>query len=708
MTTLIVKQSLTSNIDTDLKAIDISELSKKNNYFQYIQENTPCRVFFDLDGYYHEEDFTDKNIQIIEKLKTIADVALITSSSCAIKKKLSYHIYLNNYTESVKEIVNDIKFMYGAIFAGLLKNIINVVGKKDESKTGIEIDTSIYKRGVLRCPNAFKTADDKRYNKVIFGDVNDCIIHTGLNLDNIYKPTSKITTNCELLPNKQSVIAVHPCSNNTTIKYETLLTILSDTRASHRDDWLKVGMALKNEDDNLLELYNDFSKRGGSSYKGLSDVSKTWNSFKRSGLTIATIIKFAMEDNKELTVKWIKDNNVNSYESMKLELEKYLFFVENPVCYGYEKDGLIIYNLKDLKQLLKPYKIEKKEFVDLWLEDPTRRSYKKFDFVPNSTKADFYNHFQGFKYNNDKPIDYTKIQPFLTLISDLLNNEECSITAFLDWMAWIRQYPEKKSEKAVVLYSEMQGVGKNTIIELLTRTIGYSTTINDIKDLVRNFNTHLTNKLIIYGDEVKVKAREIRDDLKNLITKKEMIAEKKGIDAYKVADYSNYIFTSNNQNAFYIEPTDRRFILLELQNKVMTPEMSSLLYGLLDQQETLESFDTFLKSRVLPDKLGNLNNAYKKLLIEQSLPAYIQMMYRNTSKFYDRDFTTADLLEASIDYAKKHNMESTFSPKKFQDDFKKTFGKFHKKSGMFRGYRFPSNTIFDDFLRQQHPDLFLE
>lgn len=704
MNSLIVKHSLHSNIDTDLKAIDISELSYENNYFQYIQENTICRVFFDLDGYYHEEDFDYKNAQIIEKLTKIDNIALITSSSCAIKKKLSYHIYLDNYAESIKMILNDIKFIYGAIFASLLKNIIPVVNKIDKSKSELEIDTSIYKRSVLRCPNAFKTVEDKRYNKVVFGDINSCIIHTDLTLETVHKSTSKIDTISEILPNKPTVGSV---SN----KYETLLSILSDTRAIHRDDWLKIGMALKTEDENHLDIFNDFSKRGGHSYKGLLDVSKTWHSFKitDNGVKIGSIVKMAMEDNKTETIEWMKTNNNSPYNTMKLELEKYLFFVENPVCFGYEKDdGLRIYNFKDLKQLLKPYKIDKKDFIDLWLEDPTRRSYKKFDFIPNYTKTDIYNYFQGFKYNNDKPIDYTKIQPFLTLIRDLLNNEESSITAFLDWMAWIRQHPEIKSEKAVVLYSEVQGVGKNTIIELLTRTLGYSTTINDIKDLVRNFNTHLTNKLIIYGDEVKVKAREIRDDLKNLITKKEMICEKKGLDAFKVADYSNYIFTSNNQNAFYIEPTDRRFILLELQNKVMTEYTQKLLYGLLEQTETLESFDTFLKTRVLPDRLGNLNNDYKKLLIEQSLPAYIQMVYRNPARFYDREWSTADLLEASIEYAKKHMMESTFSPKKFQNDFKETFGKFHKKSGAFRGYRFPSNIIFDEFLKSSHPDLFLE
>jgi hypothetical protein len=379
-----------------------------------------------------------------------------------------------------------------------------------------------------------------------------------------------------------------------------------------------------------------------------------------------------------------------------------------------DNNELIVYCEKDIKSILKPYG----EFFNKWSSDITRRKYLKFDFIPNSNLTNIYNRFTGFKYNNDKPVNMEKIQPFLDLINTLLDNEQVSIKAFLDWCAWIRQKPNLKTEKAVVLYSDTQGVGKNTLTQLISKVIGYSTTINDIKDLTKNFNNHLSNKLIICGDEIKVKAREIRDELKNMITRTEMIVEKKGIDASKISDYSNYLFTTNNQNSFYIEPTDRRFILLQLQNKVMNIETAKKLYTLIDDIETLESFDTYLKNRQLPDKLECPDNNYKKLLIAQSLPAYIQMIYKNYELYaYDKNkykpdesnlYRITDLYNHSVTYAKQNGLEWSFTPDKMSKDFKKEFEKWFKKGRTYNHYQFPSEDEFLKELKEMRPELIID
>jgi hypothetical protein len=138
------------------------------------------------------------------------------------------------------------------------------------------------------------------------------------------------------------------------------------------------------------------------------------------------------------------DDNLDDYSKMKIELEKRFFMIEEPMTYCWINDNgeLTSKNIKDIKQLLKPYKIEDKEFFDLWLEDKTRRSYLKFDFIPNTEDSKIYNLFQGFKYDNDEPIIEKKIKPFLDLINTLLNNETESIHALLDCLAWIRRKPD--------------------------------------------------------------------------------------------------------------------------------------------------------------------------------------------------------------------------------------------------------------------------
>jgi phage pi2 protein 07 len=379
-----------------------------------------------------------------------------------------------------------------------------------------------------------------------------------------------------------------------------------------------------------------------------------------------------------------------------------------------DNNELIVYCEKDIKSILKPYG----EFFNKWSSDITRRKYLKFDFLPNSNLTNIYNRFTGFKYNNDKPVKMEKIQPFLDLINTLLDNEKVSIDAFLDWCAWIRQKPHLKTEKIVVLYSDAQGVGKNTLTQLICKVVGYSTSINDIKDLTKNFNAHLANKLIICADEIKVKAREIRDELKNMSTRTKMMLERKGYDPVEISDYSNYLFTTNNQNSFYVEPTDRRFILLQLQNKVMDAQTANKLYGLMDDIETLESFDTYLKNRQLPDKLESPNNNYKKLLIAQSLPSYIQMIYKNYDSYaYNPDkykpdennkYRITDLYNDSVTYAKQNGLEWSFTPDKMSKEFKKEFEKWFKKGRTYNYYEFPPEDELLEQLKEMRPELIID
>ena len=52
------------------------------------------------------------------------------------------------------------------------------------------------------------------------------------------------------------------------------------------------------------------------------------------------------------------------------------------------------------------------------------------------------------------------------------------------------------------------GVGKNAITDALCKLFkNYSEHIENIDDITKNFNSHLTNKLFIYGDEINANAK---------------------------------------------------------------------------------------------------------------------------------------------------------------------------------------------------------
>lgn len=514
-------------------------------------------------------------------------------------------------------------------------------------------------------------------------------------------------------------------------KIEDLLSLLNPSRGIVQNEWFSIGNTLKTINEDFFELFNRFSKtRVG--YTNRNEVLFRWKGFKKGG-NIGVLINMAKADHPTLFKKWVKrwtpfiedkeevkeepkrttikekeDIDDKAYTQMKQEQEIKLFITTEPFCYYYINDDNkpMQYNQTDIRLLLAPLMIGKKSFIDLWTKDETRRTYKKLDFTPLSTNPKIFNTFTGFKYNNDNNINIDKIQPFLNLISELLNNEEVSIKAFLDWCGWIRQKPNVKTNKAIVLYSEVQGVGKNTIIQLLTNVFnGYTSKVERIEEITDKFNYHLSSKLFIYGDEIQAKAREVREELKNMITRDEMKVEMKGFNSYIMKDYSNYIFTTNNRDAFFIEETDRRFYMFDLCNKVMSDDTAKKLYKLLKDDETIMSFDTYLKNRVLPEELPKLSNKYKASLISHSLPAYIKMVYDNIDRFQDEAFTTVRLFKRAQQYAKENAMQWTFSKDKFLKDFKKEFNEFRFRSKDQIVYKFPVKSTFVELLKEKRKEL---
>ena len=68
--------------------------------------------------------------------------------------------------------------------------------------------------------------------------------------------------------------------------------------------------------------------------------------------------------------------------------------------------------------------------------------------------------------------------------------------------------------------------------------------------------------MFITGDEICAKAKKVSDKLKEIITRTAQNSEKKGTDLIQVNDFSNWLFTSNNFDAFKVESDDRRFGIL--------------------------------------------------------------------------------------------------------------------------------------------------
>ena len=484
---------------------------------------------------------------------------------------------------------------------------------------------------------------------------------------------------------------------------------------------------------------------------------------------MARLCALAKEDSPEGFIEWrhkwnkteeADDSEEAQYAIMKEELEKRLFFVVESQSYYWTTDSEDLIRASHTsisRTILAPYKIGKRSFFNIWNEDPTRRSYDKMAFAPLSENERIYNSFKGFKYDTEKTyaLDYIIRCKYITTKNELDDTittklniytvldgvEICiheniesdgkdriieyafpkeikkyvnvalflmkgDITAFYDWVAWIRQYPNKKSNKCIVLYSDTNGVGKNTLVDGIRAVIGYDTKTSSVSELCQNFNVKFCDKLLIFGDEIKAKNKDLRDELKEIITRTVMTKEAKGIDSIDVADYANYIFTTNNEFAFALDSTDRRFIMYHLTETVMNTEIADDLRECYKNKEFLEAFDWFLKTRVLPKQIEIPKNNYRKLVISLSSPAYIHMLYKNRAQFYDRVCKSSELLELANNYAHFARLAGGFSLKKLAKDLKAEFPSDWYKHN--KGFVFPEKEAYIKVLRAKRPEFFTD
>jgi hypothetical protein len=74
---------------------------------------------------------------------------------------------------------------------------------------------------------------------------------------------------------------------------------LKASRFDDYDDWLKIGMCLKNIDDSLLSVWDEFSRKSGKYKEG--ECQRLWNVFKKSndGLSEGSLRFWAKGDNPE-------------------------------------------------------------------------------------------------------------------------------------------------------------------------------------------------------------------------------------------------------------------------------------------------------------------------------------------------------------------------------------------------------------------------
>lgn len=196
-------------------------------------------------------------------------------------------------------------------------------------------------------------------------------------------------------------------------------------------------------------------------------------------------------------------------------------------------------------------------------------SYSNFTFNPSGiVESDELNLFTGYDIKADAS-NILICQPILDHILHIWANDDSELYEYiLDWLASV--ICGNKNGTVLVLYSKLQGAGKNCITDFISRKVigeKYSAEAEDIDQLVSKFNMQFANKLlVIVGEASNIDSNyhKIFNRMKNLITNERATIESKGVNPVILPDYRNFIITTNNECPVKIEMNDRRYTLIKI------------------------------------------------------------------------------------------------------------------------------------------------
>ncbi len=198
-----------------------------------------------------------------------------------------------------------------------------------------------------------------------------------------------------------------------------------------------------------------------------------------------------------------------------------------------------------------------------WLAWHHRATVERTEYEPGQTAlitpAGNYNTWAALGWGC-VPSRVGNVRPWELLLERLLVNTPAATRQWVrQWFAYPLQNPGAKLSTALLFWGRQQGTGKTMLGETMRYIYGRNYgTVND-EQLSSQFNEWGVDKQFIVGDEISLgDKRHTANALKDMITRTEVRVNIKNRKTYVTRDHINYYFTSNHEDAMYLELNDRR------------------------------------------------------------------------------------------------------------------------------------------------------
>lgn len=214
--------------------------------------------------------------------------------------------------------------------------------------------------------------------------------------------------------------------------------------------------------------------------------------------------------------------------------------------------------------------MEKRSLAKDWMEWPRRAQAETVDYAPGSERLLYpgprYNLWRGWGVEPKKG----DVKLWKELLEFVFQSEPEQIPWIEKWFAYPLQHPGTKLYTAVAVWGTGQGTGKTLLGEHVMLIYGDNGQLVEHQHLQSSYSSWLDNRCFILGDEITGnESRQHADRLKGLITSNTITINKKYVPEYVLPNRVNFYFTSNHPDAFFLDPQDRRFFVIQAPNFAM-------------------------------------------------------------------------------------------------------------------------------------------
>jgi len=432
-----------------------------------------------------------------------------------------------------------------------------------------------------------------------------------------FKPTIHKQTNHKPINSAIEDIKINMDDVDIVVFLKTFLNNKTFQKFNGYNDWMVLGMAIKNElSDNGFEIFNLISKQFQSGYTNINDCFSYFNDLKRSYdrkvvkfPSIVRLIKQKLtlveyneiykqyqqqlKDNKLSKINQLDDysfdtNNIDKfsidyfdsldgYQLKKKYFELFNAKISDPkthyICF--HKYKLVNHFIYDRKTLTEKYEnlfytevVKEKDinvpFIFKWLKDPKMLTYDTSNFNPyngfnhKNTNLNEYNMFNGFNPAIESDFneeDNTTLEVFKDILLNMCDDSLINYTYMYNYIAHIIQKPQDKMPISIILKS-YQGVGKNTILDIIGSIINrqHYTTTSEINDIFGAHSEGFSNKLLINLNEIDITSTyNLENRIKSFITEDTIGTNFKNVRCSSINNVARVIFTSNKSHIMPID-----------------------------------------------------------------------------------------------------------------------------------------------------------